>query len=360
MDAPAGARSAETAMAREIRDQPGAVARTIGGLVPVLGELTRLVRGCHQVICFGRGTSEHAAYYASLLLSSYAGVPAFVGRPSLATVYRAPLDLRGSVVVAVSQSGATDEICEVVAWAARAGARTLAVTNEATSPLAAAADLALVTLAGAEQAVPATKTFTTALVALSRIAFALRPPEPALDRTWHRLPESLEGVLAALTGGSATGILASATEALPDAWPLVVAGRGYSDPAARETALKLTESTGQLAYGASQADLEHGPLTVVRAGAALIVVAADNSPTGPGLLALARTARERGATLVGIGGGAALRESCAYHLAVPVVAEELSPILLSVPGQLLAEAFARRLGKNPDLPAGLTKVTQTH
>lgn len=98
------------------------------------------------------------------------GVPA---SPSLATLYRAGLDLRDVVAVGISQSGGTAEIVEALDDARRCGARTVAVTNVADSPLALGADLALVTAAGREVAVPATKTYTAQLVALAVLALAV-------------------------------------------------------------------------------------------------------------------------------------------------------------------------------------------
>ena len=108
--------------------------------------------------------------------------------PSVATHYRAPLDLRESLVVSLSQSGATEEIVETQAWARARGAATLAVTNVEDSPLARHADLALVTRAGPELAVPATKSYLTQLAALAVLATALAPTPTALDADLARVP----------------------------------------------------------------------------------------------------------------------------------------------------------------------------
>jgi glucosamine--fructose-6-phosphate aminotransferase (isomerizing) len=118
------------------------------------------------------GTSDNAAVYGSYLFQAYGGRLTTLAQPSIATTYKSRLDLSGVLAVALSQSGQTEEIVETMAWARDCGARTLAITNGAGSPLAEGADVAFLTLAGAERAVPATKTFTTQLAALAVLASA--------------------------------------------------------------------------------------------------------------------------------------------------------------------------------------------
>ena len=125
------------------------------------------------MLFIARGTSDNAAVYGSYLVQVRAGRLATLASPSVATAYRSRLDLSGVLAVALSQSGRTEEIVETLAWAADCGARTLAITNGAGSPLAEAADVALVTEAGVERAVPATKTFTTALATLAMLGIGL-------------------------------------------------------------------------------------------------------------------------------------------------------------------------------------------
>src|ERR1700730_8808257 len=159
-----------TAMRAEISEQPVALRATLDALLPRSGEIGRLAAGARQVLLIARGTSDNAAVYGSYLLQAHAGLLATLASPSIATSYRRRLDLSGVLAVALSQSGRTEEIVDTLAWAGRCGARTLAITNGAGSPLAAAADVAFVTEAGPERAVPATKTFTTQLAALAVLA----------------------------------------------------------------------------------------------------------------------------------------------------------------------------------------------
>jgi glucosamine--fructose-6-phosphate aminotransferase (isomerizing) len=140
---------------------------------------------------------------------------------------------------------------------------------------------------------------------------------------------------------------------------VVVSGRGMAYAAALELAIKLKEACYLHAMGLSYADLLHGPIAVVDAETPAIVVAADSGPTLAGTVDLARRVTGAGASAFGIGGGAALAAACTAALAGPALPEWLAPIGLIVPGQLVTEALARRLGINPDKPRGLSKVTRT-
>lgn len=168
-----------TLMAAEIAEQPDAIARTLDALLPERERLRRLVSGRRQVLLVARGSSDNAGVYGRYLLEVHAGRGAALAAPSLATHYAVRRDLSDSVVVSLSQSGQTAEIIETQQWAAACGARTIAVTNDPASPLAAAADLPLVTAAGLERAVPATKSYTAQLTAIA-VLLAAEPARAAL------------------------------------------------------------------------------------------------------------------------------------------------------------------------------------
>ena len=163
-----------TRMRAEIAEQPAALRATIGALLPRAAEAAALARDTRQVLLIARGTSDNAAVYGSYLIQAHAGRLATLAAPSIATTYRSRMDLSGVLAVALSQSGRTEEIVETLAWARDGGARTLAITNGAGSPLAQAAEVTFVTQAGTERAVPATKTFTTQLAALAVLAIGAR------------------------------------------------------------------------------------------------------------------------------------------------------------------------------------------
>src|SRR5690349_14255754 len=166
-------------MAAEIAEQSRAVQDTLDALLPMRERLRSLAAG-RRVLFAARGSSDNAAIYGRYLLETHAGVLGGLLSPSIATHYRARLDLGDALVVSVSQAGATTEIVETQAWARAQGAATVAVTNDAASPLAEQADLPLVTVAGPEVAVPATKTYLTQLVAMTVLGTALAPEPAAL------------------------------------------------------------------------------------------------------------------------------------------------------------------------------------
>ncbi len=342
-------------MRQEIGQQPAALRATIDALLPRRAEVTALAAGTRSVLFIGRGTSDNAAVYGSYLIQAHAGRLTALAAPSIATTYRARVDLDGVLAVALSQSGRTEEIIETLEWAADCGARTLAITNGGeSSPLAQIAAVALCTQAGVERAVPATKTFTTQLAALAVLTLALGA---RLDAGELRgVPDAVESLL---SGSGAAEPLELVVSALATVHGVVVSGRGMAYAAALELAIKLKEACYLHAMGLSYADLLHGPMAVVDAETPAIVVAADSGPTLAGTIEMARRVTGAGARAFGIGGGAALAAACSAALAGPALPEWLAPIGLIVPGQLVTEALARRLCINPDSPRGLRKVTQT-
>jgi glutamine---fructose-6-phosphate transaminase (isomerizing) len=361
-----------TAMRAEIGQQPAALRATLDALLPRSGEVGRLAQGCRQVLFIARGTSDNAAVYGSYLIQTRAGLLATLGSPSIATEYHSRLDLSGVLAVALSQSGQTEEIVQTLAWAGECGARTMAITNGAGSALADRAELAFVTLAGPEHAVPATKTFTTQLAALAVLAIGLgasldagqlRAVPDEIERLLGSgLDADLAPIVAELAGADSPGDRPAApADGVPTAPAdgVVVSGRGHAYAAALELALKLKEACYLHAMGLSWADLLHGPIAVVDAATPAILVAADSGPALPGTIDLARRVTEAGSRAYAIGGGPGLAAVSSHAVPGPRLPEWLAPLGLIVPGQLLTEALSRRLGIDPDSPRGLSKVTQT-
>lgn len=344
----------ESQMLREIHEQPAAATRTIEALVPMRPEIAALAEGRRHVLFAARGSSDNAGLYGRYLLETYAGRPAAMLAPSVFTHYHATVDLSDTLVVTVSQSGSTQELVETQALVQAQGAATVAITNVADSPLAAEADLALVTQAGPELAVPATKTYLGQTIAMAVLATALSPTPTTLDAELAELPQRIAQVIAAGTG------VDEAACALAEAMgPTIVTGRGLLLGTALETALKIEETCLRPVRGYSYADLRHGPIAVVRPGAVAVLVCAQDGPlTGP-MTELAGALAERGATVIGIGGDDDFVRACGLHVPAPAAPETLAPIGTIVPAQLVVERLAARLDLDPDNPRGLAKVTQT-
>jgi glucosamine--fructose-6-phosphate aminotransferase (isomerizing) len=341
-------------MAREIAEQPEAIARTLDALRPLRSEIAALAAGRRNVLFVARGSSDNAAIYGRYLIEVHARHPAGLAAPSVATHYRATLDLSEAVVVCVSQSGETQEIVDTLNWARRCGARTVAVTNGDGSALALAADVALITRAGPEFAVPATKSYTTQLAAMAILASSLADDQTALDAHLDRVPGEVERLVDAHAG------VEEAIDRLAESVETLVSGRGIVFGTALETALKLEETCLRPVRGLSYADLRHGPIAVVDADHAAVLVSAADGPIVEGMTELAHDLRARGvAATIGMGGDARFAAACDVAAAGPDLPELVAPLALVVPAQLVVEGLARRLGLDPDAPRGLSKITQT-
>ncbi len=295
-----------------------------------------------------RGSSDNAAILGRYLIERAARRPAGLAAPALHTLYNAQVDYRDYLAIALSQSGATPEIVSVLAAMGRTGACTVAVTNDPDSMLASVADFAYPLEAGVEVAVPATKTVTAQMLAMTVIASAFDPSDMSSEQM-IALPGAVEKVLRS----------SSEAERLAAQWAwnasrLVVVSRGFGYAAAMEAALKITETSGIYAQGYSSADLRHGPIAGVNAAAPVLIIDAGG-PGGADLAGIAELARKRGAPV------AWCRPAPDAELPLPPCsAEPLAAILATVRCQQLAHALALARGQNPDAPPGLSKVTETH
>jgi glutamine---fructose-6-phosphate transaminase (isomerizing) len=330
-------------MRREIDEQPDAVAATLAAVAEPVAALAGEVRRreIDLVVLVARGTSDNAATYARYLLEARCGLVASLAAPSLYTAYRAPVDLRRALVIGVSQSGETPEIAASIAYAAQRGALTAALTNGRNSRLAASAAHVLATAAGDEQSVAATKTYTCQLAVIAALARALGAS--GLERL-DAVSEDMAATLAASAEPAS-----AAAERLREAMSAVCLARGFAFTVALEAALKLKETTGIWAEGFSTADLRHGPKAAV-AGFPVIAFH-GGGPLAGDVAELEAELEARGEAVISVG------ETGLLPAIVP--SEELSPLTLVLPAQILAERLARLRGRDPDRPPGLTKVTPT-
>jgi len=298
------------------------------------------------IVVVARGSSDYAAIFARYLLEAVSGRPVALAAPSLVTLYDTRPRLEGWLALGISQSGRTPEITTVLERYRAAGARTVAVTNDPGSPLAAAAEASVDLGAGDESAVPATKTFTAQLAAVALIAEALGPvPWEASD--WEALAPSVAELLADPEPAE------RAAESLAGAEELVCVGRGYLMCVALEAALKLREASGVRAEGWSAADFRHGPVTVARGDIPLLAVSASG-PAAADVEELARRLEAEGTPVLRLSDRAGA--SLPYPAALP---EPLRTLPAAVRAQQLALALALRRGVDPDEPHGLRKVTAT-
>lgn len=339
----------------EIREQPAAAARLLRSGAPVLERIADEVRarGVRLVVVVARGTSDHAAIYAQYLLGLRNRLAVSLAAPSLSSLYGVTPDYRDALVVAISQSGASPDVRSVVEAARAAGALTLALTNDPVSPLAAAAERVVPLDAGVEHSIAATKTYTAELVAVALLSAAL-DAGPADRAALAALPGELA---AALESDGEAARIAADQAGIDEA---VVLGRGLSYPTAREWAIKLKEIAALRADPYSAADFEHGPLTLLRPGSAVLAAVGRGPARDPLVASLRRLRDERGARLLVCSDDPAARAEATWALPVPAGHPEwLDPIVAIVPAQLHSVRLALARGVDPDRPAGLTKVTRT-
>ena len=356
-DSPASPGAAQTLMASEIAEQPAALEATLAALLPLRSRVAQVAAGRRRLLLVARGSSDNAAIYGRYLAELHAGMAASLAAPSVATLYDARIDLSDTVAICVSQSGSTAEIVDTLEWSKRCGAATIAITNAEASPLAEAADLALITRAGVERAVPATKTYTTQVAALAVTVDALAAAQGragTLDAEFARIGEQAAAMLE-----TPAEVLDAMAGALAEVDEVLTSGRGLAFGTTLETALKLEETCLRPVRGLSYADLKHGPIAIVDHELLTVLVAGPSGPTLPGLTELAGTVREKHSMVLGIGGDDRFRAACDLAVPGPDASEMLAPLTLVIPAQLTVERLAHKLGLDPDAPRGLRKVTQT-
>jgi glutamine---fructose-6-phosphate transaminase (isomerizing) len=337
----------QTHLYREAQEAAGTVRlqlRTNAEKMQRLGDRLRRHRPYAVVTC-ARGSSDHAATFAKYLIETRLGILTSSAAPSVSSVYAAKADLRGTVMLAISQSGASPDLLAAVASAKSAGAMIIALVNVETSPLAQAADYAIGLCASREQSVAATKSYIATLAAIIQlVAF------------WARDEELLDAL------AEAPGQLQSAWKLdwqpalahLQPARDLYVVGRGLGLGIAQEAALKLKETCGLHAEALSAAELRHGPMALVKAGFPVLIFA-QNDETHGGVEALAAELAERGAQIMLAGANAPKALVLATETAHPAI----QPMLIIQSFYRLVNALALARGYDPDHPPHLRKVTET-
>src|SRR5271170_2281722 len=293
------------------------------------------------------GSSDHAALYLKHLLELKAARACALLGPSLASLYHAPLRLADAVAIAISQSGRSPDIVAMQRAARDQGAVAIAMVNDEDSPLARGADALLPLHAGAERSVAATKSMIASLVAGA-----------SLVAHWSEDSELLSALakLPSILDLSSAAPPSAAVETLAKAASLFVVGRGATHAVAAEAALKLKETSAIHAEAFSSAEVLHGPAGIIGPGFPVLAFAPADAARegffdaldrlasfGAAPLVVDYEAHARWQTVVALGGGQPL----------------LTPIVALHAFYRVAEATARRRGRDPDQPPHLMKVTET-
>jgi glucosamine--fructose-6-phosphate aminotransferase (isomerizing) len=337
-------------LAAEIASQPETISRFLDRQ---LESTRRVVAGLPRfsyVLLAARGSSDHAAIYAQYLWGYLGGLPVALAAPSLHTLYRTPLRLDDALVIGISQSGQSPDVVSVVEEGRRQGRPTLAVTNDASSPLARVADHVL-ELGASERSIAATKTYTTQLAAVAVLGALWAGGTERIEEL-RRLPEAMARTLAGVAEPAAR-----AAAELRDASLLLTIARGIALGTAHEAALKLRELLRLPTQPFSAADFRHGSIALLVEGLAALLI----MPSGAAfedMTALARQLAAGGARLHAISDAPV--PDARVVLPMAAVPEWLSPPVAVLPIQALALALAAERGLDPDRPRGLAdKVVRT-
>lgn len=339
----------------EILEQPAALARLLDAAPGAYAGLTARLRERRPrfVLIAARGTSDNAALYAQYLFAIRNSLTVALAAPSTVTLYGARPDMRDALVMGISQSGRSPDIVAVIEEARAQGALTVALTNDAGSTLAAAADEVIDLRAGPERATAATKTYTSELLAVALLSTALDAATEAEKADLARIPEL---VTAALTTEDTARTVSAGHAARTHG---VALGRGFAYATAREWSLKLQEMAQVLVQPYSTADFEHGPLALAEPDFAVLAVAPSGVAFEGQAEVLTRLRHEFDARLLVISdvdGALSLDEGLPLPSGVP---SWLSPIVEIVPGQLYAYHLTVARGLDPDRPRIISKVTET-
>jgi glucosamine--fructose-6-phosphate aminotransferase (isomerizing) len=355
----------EDFMLKEIFEQPEAVRNTMRGRLTEDGVVTldevhwdkdALLR-IDKVVIVACGTSFHAGMAARHAIEHWTRIPVELDRASEFR-YRDPVLDERSLVIGIAQSGETADTLAAVRFGKEMGASVVAVTNVVGSSITRDADAVLFTHAGPEVGVAATKTYLAQLVALNLLALYLAQqrgsmPADKLVETveaMRRLPEQVEEVL------SISGDVQRAAKRYADARDFLFIGRGVGQSVAMEGALKLKEISYIHAEGYAAGELKHGAIALIEEGVPVVAILTGWRMYDK-MLANVEEVRARGADTILIApqGDERARDLANELFEVPKTKPLLSPIIDTVPLQLLAYYVAKEKGLSPDKPRNLAK-----
>ena len=352
-------------MLKEIHEQPSAIRDTLTARLDrsgslVLDELRAsedALREVDKVFVVACGTAFHAGLVAKYAIEHWTRLPVEIEYASEFR-YRDPVLDDHTLTLGVSQSGETIDTLEAVRHAARQESLVIAVTNTIGSSITREADGILYQHAGPEIGVAATKTFATQMVALHLLALYLAQtrgtmfPEEVAETIarMHELPAQVEQAI--LLDAQVREL----AERFAGARDFLFIGRHTGYPAALEGALKLKEISYIHAEGYPAGELKHGPIALVEDGVPVVVVATE-CHVYPKVLSNIQEVRARGAEVIAVAteGDEQILSLADHVLYVPQTPELLSPVVVTVPLQLLAYHIARLRGCDVDQPRNLAK-----
>ncbi len=353
-------------MLKEIFEQPKSIADCMRGRLNVdtshiqLGGLINHIENlskAQRIIFIACGTSWHAGLVGEYLFEELARINVEVEYASEFR-YRNPIINEGDIVIAISQSGETADTMAALELAKQRGATILGICNVVGSSISRFTDAGVYTHAGPEIGVASTKAFTAQVTVLSMIAIATAKQKGTItDDLYRRLLSELAAIPAKIEA-----ILANADE-IKDisklftfAQNFIFLGRGLNFPVALEGALKLKEISYIHAEGYPAAEMKHGPIALIDEDMPVVFLAIKDSSYEKVVSNIQEVKARKGRVIAIINeGDDALREMVDFAIAIPSCHEIVSPLLTSIPLQLLSYYIAVLRGRNVDQPRNLAK-----
>ncbi|CAM4196245.1 glutamine--fructose-6-phosphate transaminase (isomerizing) [Gillisia limnaea] len=353
-------------MLKEIYEQPDAITDTYRGRMLVEEGIIRMagvddnmarIANAKRIIIVACGTSWHAGLVAEYIFEDLARIPVEVEYASEFR-YRNPVISENDVVIAISQSGETADTMAAIKLAKEKGAFVFGVCNVVGSSISREAHAGAYTHAGPEIGVASTKAFTTQITVLTLMALKLAKHRGTIsDSTFRFHLQELERIPAKITKvleeNDHIKIIAEKYKNSPNCLYL---GRGYNFPVALEGALKLKEISYIHAEGYPAAEMKHGPIALIDESMPVVVIATSKGHYDK-VVSNVQEIKARQGKIIGIvtEGDEAVRELADYVIEIPETIESLTPLLTTIPLQLLSYHIAVMLGKNVDQPRNLAK-----
>ena len=328
---------------KEISEQPDTVLKAGENTQDAITQTIDFIKHAKTVYITGSGTSYNAALVAKYLMSKYAKIKA---EPIISSeLPHDPESIeQNSILIAISQSGESADVLEAVRIAKKSNAKVLSIVNLLTSSLVQESSLVIGMNCGPEIGVAATKSFTSQLAILYKIADGLC--NGCLKPDFDKVSKAISKIL------SNHSKIKKIARELKEVSDIYILGRGINYPIASEAALKLKELTYIHAEGIPGGELKHGPLALMDSNVYVVILNPDDS-TYNDTLTSANEIKARGAKIIGISD----KKSDIYDhwIEIPKVDESLYPLIEIVRIQLLAYYCALEKDADPDYPRNLAK-----
>lgn len=353
-------------MLKEIYEQPRAIQDTYRGRLLADQGLIRMAgidnhiekfTNANRIIIVACGTSWHAGLVAEYIFEDLARIPVEVEYASEFR-YRNPVITPDDVVIAISQSGETADTLAAIKLAKEKGAFVFGVCNVVGSSIARETHAGAYTHAGPEIGVASTKAFTTQITVLTLIALKLAKEKGVFSEPqFHEMLTELEGVPAKVERALQSNELIEEIAAVyKDSANCLYLGRGYNFPVALEGALKLKEISYIHAEGYPAAEMKHGPIALIDEMMPVVVIATRKGHYEKVVSNIQEIKSRQGKIIaVVFEGDQSVKELADHVVEVPEISEPLSPLVTTIPLQLLSYHIALMRGCNVDQPRNLAK-----